>query len=191
MCALPLLRVWLGPAVAWVSWPSAADPQSPGTASSGRTSELSDNYTHTTIDYRNCSVKNMILWQWDCLLWVTLRCGMAAYGLNSTHCLRHLCVWALVSAGIHHHLSKTSCGKNKCTNTLVTIQPMALKQGENERWDYLRTTNFIPAEICGPVFEVKVKACQLFLQGAYQKQFNGLIMLSKTPWEGFYGIAAV
>jgi len=34
-------------------------------------------------------------------------------------------------------------------------------------WDidrlYLRTTNFFPAEIYRPVFEVEVKACQFFL----------------------------
>lgn len=45
---LPLLRVWPDPAVTWASWPSEADPLTPGTASSARKSELSDNYTRHT-----------------------------------------------------------------------------------------------------------------------------------------------
>lgn len=49
---LPLRLAWPGPAAAWTSWPSAADPQSRGTASSGQTSELQDSW-NTNTPYSN------------------------------------------------------------------------------------------------------------------------------------------
>lgn len=41
---LPLRLAWPGPAAALTSWPSAADPQSLGTAFSGQMSELQDSW---------------------------------------------------------------------------------------------------------------------------------------------------